>query len=231
MPFTTTWAAIEHLPQACGNADEPNSWSRVLELMLQLCTRLGNHAVGFNELSGNSLPHLHLVSHQPVTGLGLYAVQQSAARLSRADRQSVARLGIRQGYPIEVIRIGLSDPAAAAAAGAALIAEWRSIGGTAASANCAALIEDGHAVLYLFPRCRLLRAQGWRATPAFMELSGVFIASDPEEMAKIRNGQFDHAHFTRVLSSLRPPLFGSCDAFKFPMRGARSSTAPHVCNQ
>jgi hypothetical protein len=218
-PECITWATHEHLPQACGLADEPNSWQSVFHLMLALCPLLGEHVVGFNELAGNSLDHLHLVSHRPARGLGLYAVQQCAARLSAAERRSVAMLGNRHGYPIELWRVGLADPVAAAKAGASLVAGWRAAGGPEATANCTCALEDGRPVLYLFPRCRLLRPQGWRSSPAFMELSGVFIAADRDEMAHVRSGHFDHAHFTRILSSLRPPLLGSSDTLTHPSRG------------
>lgn len=218
-PECITWAMREHLPQACGLAQEPNSWQAVFELMLTLCPLLGDHVVGFNELAGNSLDHLHLVSHRPARGLGLYAVQQCAARFSAAERKAVAVLGNQHGYPIELWRVGLADPSAAAKAGASLVAEWRAAGGPEATANCTCVLEDGHPVLYLFPRCRLLRPQGWRSSPAFMELSGVFIATDRDEMAQVRSGHFDHAHFSRILSSLRPPLLGSSDTLKRPLRG------------
>jgi hypothetical protein len=218
-PECITWATRQHLPQACGVAQEPNSWRAVFHLMLTLCPLLGNHVVGFNELAGNSLDHLHLVSHRPARGLGLYAVQQCAAGLSAAKRRSVAVLGNQHGYPIELWRVGLADPAAAAKAGASLVAGWRAAGGPEATANCTCVLEDGRPVLYLFPRCRLLRPQGWRSSPAFMELSGVFIAADRDEMAQVRSGHFDHAHFSRILSSLRPPLLGSSDALKRPLRG------------
>jgi hypothetical protein len=189
--------------------------------MLQLCSCLGDHVVGFNELAGNSLDHLHLVSHQPVHGLGPYGVQQSAARLSRRMRWSVAQVGIAQGYPIELWRVGLSDIGAAAAAGAALIAKWRASGGPSASANSAAVMEDGHPVLYVFPRCGLLRAHGWLSSPAFMELMGVFIASNPAEMMSVRDGRLDHRHFSRILLSLSPPLLGQTGEFKAPAQSNR----------
>jgi len=227
MPQCTTWATREHLPQACGLADSPNSWRTIFELMLQLCSRLGDHVVGFNELAGNSLDHLHFVSHQPVNGLGLYAVQQCAARLSRRERLDVARVGAPQLYPIELWRIGISDPRKAAAAASALVAEWKAVGGPSASANCAAVMEDGHPVLYAFPRSTLLRAWGWRSSPAVMEMMGVFIASDPAEMTRVRDGLFDHSHFSRILSSLRPPLLGPSGAFKVSVRAARGASAEH----
>ena len=214
MPTCTTWATREHLPQSCGSTDQPNSWRAVFELMLQLCSRLGDHVVGFNELAGNSLDHLHLVSHQPVNGLGPYGVQQSAARLSRRMRWAVAQVGIAQGYPIELWRVGLSDIGAAAAAGAALIARWTAGGGPSASANSAAGIEDGHPVLYIFPRCGLLRARGWLSSPAVMEMMGIFIASNEDEMMRVRDGRLDHQHFSGILSSLRPPLLSQTGEFR-----------------
>jgi hypothetical protein len=216
MPSCTTWATREHVPQACGTADQPNSWRAVFELMLRLCSHLGDHVVGFNELAGNSLDHLHLVSHQPVNGLGPYGVQQSAARLSRRMRWAVSQVGLAQGYPIELWRVGLSDIAAAAAAGAALIARWTAGGGPSASANSAAVIEDGHPVLYIFPRCGLLRARGWLSSPAFMEMMGVFIASNSDEMMRVRDGHLDHQHFSGILTSLRPPLLSQTGEFRVP---------------
>ena len=176
--------------------------------------------VGFNGLAGNSLDHLHLVSHQPVNGLGLYAAQQCAALLSRRERLAVARVGNPQFYPIEFWRIGVSDPGKAAAAAAALVEEWKAVGGPSTSANCAAVMEDGHPVLYLFPRSTLLRAWGWRSLPGVMEMMGVFIATNPDEMAHVRDGSFDHSHFSRVLSSLRPPFLGSRGALQVPLRSA-----------
>jgi hypothetical protein len=229
MPTCITWATRKHLPQSCGSADQPNSWHSVFELMLQLCSRLGDHVVGFNELAGNSLDHLHLVSHQPVNGLGPYGVQQSAARLSRRMRWAVAQVGIAQGYPIELWRVGLSDIGAAAAAGAALIERWTSGGGPSASANSAAVIEDGHPVLYIFPRCGLLRARGWLSPPAVMEMMGVFIASNPDEMMRVRDGRFDHHHFSAILSSLRPPLLSQTSDFRVTAQRTGGSSSAHKC--
>ncbi len=231
MPVCTTWASSQHLPQAAGLAEGSDSWQPVFEIMLNLCSQLSGHIVGFNSLAGNSLDHFHLVSHRPISGLGPYAVQQSAALLSPSERRSIAQIGARQGYPIELWRIGIPDPSAAAAAAASMVQRWLTIGGATATANCTAICEDGYPSLYVFPRCRLLRAQGWRS-PAFMELSGVFIASEPREMVRIRSGQFDHAYFSRVLASLRPPLLGGCEGFKSPMRGAgRMTHALQVSNQ
>jgi len=53
-----------------------------------------------------------------------------------------------------------------------------------------------------------------------MEMLGVFIASDPGEMASVRSGELDHRHFSAVLSSLRPPLLDACQALTVSSRGA-----------
>ena len=70
-------------------------------------------------------------------------------------------------------------------------------------------MEDGKPVLYVFPRSRLLGARGWRAKPAFLELMGVFISSDAEEMARVRAGEWGWEHFSGILSSLRPPFLAA----------------------
>jgi len=220
MPRCVTWASAEHLPQACSLGEEPGSWHSAFRLMLLLCSRLDGHIVGFNEHAGNSLDHMHLVSHLPVDGLGLYGAQQCAARLSHRAKCAVAQVGTRHGYPVDFWRIGLADAANAATAAARLMAAWRSVGGPFASANCAAAMENGSPALYIFPRSTLLRARGWRSTPAFMEMLGVFIASDPGEMASVRSGELDHRHFSAVLSSLRPPLLDACQALTVSSRGA-----------
>jgi hypothetical protein len=220
MPRCVTWASTEDLPQACSLGEGPGSWRSVFRLMLLLCLRLDGHVVGFNERAGNSLDHLHLVSHLPVDGLGLYGAQQCAAHLSRRAKCAVAQVGTQHGYPVDFWRIALPDAGAAATAAASLMAAWKSVGGPFASANCAAAMENGSPALYIFPRSTLLSARGWRSTPAFMEMLGVFIASDPGEMASVRSGELDHRHFSAVLSSLRPPLLDSCEALTASTRGA-----------
>jgi hypothetical protein len=157
------------------------------------------------------------VSHQPIGCLGLYGVQQSALTLSARDRAGIAEIRKSRRYPVEVWRIGLRDADRSATAAASLIDAWRVLGGPSASANCAAMMEDGRPVLYIFPRCRLLHAWGWRSAPAIMEMMGVFIATDPEEIAHVRCGHWGHNHFAQVLASLRPPWLG---LLKDPFRPA-----------
>lgn len=214
-----TWATTEHYPQACATGEGAGSWHAVFRLMLSLCKALGGHVVGFNERAGNSLDHLHLVSHLPVDGLGLYGAQQCATRLDQQAKSSVTHFGHKDGYPVDFWRIGHRDSDDAVTAAVSLMDAWRSDGGPFASANCAAVLENGSAVLYIFPRSLLLRPRGWHSNPAFMEMLGVFIASDSADMAKVRDGVFDHRHFSAVLSSLKPPQLDSGRALSLTSRG------------
>src|SRR5215470_4934355 len=136
LPDCITWAIYNHLPQNCGNARPGSIWHRVLKTMLRLCSEIPGHVIGFNEVVGNSLDHLHLVSHRPPAGHGPYAAQQIAEHL---DAQSGAiHIGPENGYPTDLWRLSSSDLGALARAALGVIAEWQEIGGSTASVNCAA---------------------------------------------------------------------------------------------
>jgi len=201
-----TWGMGDHLAQACADATWTEDWGRVFETMLFVCQELGNHVVGFNETCGNSIDHLHIVSHRPPDGIGPYPVQQVAASLG-AD-QGILRIGLDCEYPMEVFRFCLPDLRATSNAAAALMAKWRQQGGSFASANAAAVIENGSAALYVIPRNKILKPWGWQSNPAFLEMCGVFIASRAYEVARVRRGLWGYEHFFRVLASLRPQILG-----------------------
>jgi hypothetical protein len=209
LPECVTWAVGDHLAQHCGDASPNATWHHVFLTMLLLCEELSGHVVCFNEVVGNSLDHLHLVSHCPPSGHGPYAPQQLAARLGL--NTGVAHLGPHNGYPTDVWRISSPNPAALAGAAIALLAQWQQIGGPSASANCAATMENGLPALYIFPRSKLLSAWGWATKPAILEMLGVFIATSPWAVERVRRGHWGHSHFLQVLSSLRPPSAGDVD--------------------
>jgi len=205
MPHCITWATAERLPQACGSATKDGIWKRVIETMLYLCLALEDHVVGFNADIGNSLDWLHLVSHRPPNGHGLYPGQQVAQRLNESGEEGVTMLGPDHAYPIDIWCIRFRDPAVATEICVDLIARWQDLGGEFASANCVAAMEDDMPVLYIVPRTRLLRACGWYSMPACLEMLGVFIAARDWEISRVRRGVWGYNHFWRVLASLRPP--------------------------
>ena len=207
LPECVTWACGEHLAQALGRT-ATGRWRQVIELMLLLCVEMREHVIGFNETVGNSLDHLHLVSHRPLTGQGLYPLQQVAARLTAGERAGVAHIGLANGYPIDVWRIAFADIVKTVAVGEEILARWQSIGGDSASANCTAIIEDGVPVLYLVPRSKLLKPWGWSSMPACVETHGLFIGAHEWEVSRVRHGAWGYNHFSQVLASLRPPGVG-----------------------
>jgi hypothetical protein len=194
-----TWATSPALSQQCGDGDGHTRWSTAFAMVLFLCTQLNGHVVGFNEKCGNSLDDLHFVSHLPPLGFGPYPVQMAFA----SQRHSpVAHIG-GDDYPTHVWRFALGSDTATAEAATALMDAWCRIAGAFASANIAAISENGRTVLYVTPRDRRLRAVGWKA-PAFLELLGLFIAS-ADEFAQVRNGEVGFDHIWAALSSLRIP--------------------------
>jgi hypothetical protein len=202
LPDCITWAIYDHLPQHCGEARPGSTWHRVLRTMLRLCTEIPGHVIGFNEVAGNSLDHLHLVSHRPPGGHAPYAAQQIAEHLGA--QSGAIHIGPEDGYPTDLWR--LSSPNLEVLARAALdsIAGWQALGGSTASVNCAAIVEHNLPTLYVFPRSLLLTPWGWLAKPAILEMLGVFIASAPTPIGRVRRGLWGHDHFFQVLSSLRP---------------------------
>ncbi len=204
MAECVTWATAEHLPQRCGEIEGTSSWKRVFSTMLFLCSELLERVVGFNETVGNSLNHLHMVSHRAPEGLGRYPAQLIAERIGRQARPGITHIGPHNGYPTHVWRVDLFDPDATAQAAAALVSRWCRIGGEFASANAAAVMENGHATLYVIPRHRLLTAIGWQSTPAFLEMLGVFIAGHGSDFDRVKLGDWGYEHIWQVLSSLQP---------------------------
>jgi hypothetical protein len=49
----------------------------------------------------------------------------------------------------------------------------------------------------------LLKPLGWAAMPAFLEMLGVFIASHPKDILRVRSGKLRFPDFATVLASLR----------------------------
>lgn len=205
LPECITWAIGEHLPQHCGDAQLFPTWRFVFETMLTICSAMCDHVIGFNESVGNSLDHLHFVSHRPPDGHGPYAAQQVFGDLTKRKVVGTHCVGPHNGYPTIVWRVAFTDPAEAAAAAVSLVAQWQKIGGQHAAANCAAIMENSLPVLYIFPRTKLLKPWGWMSSPAFVEMLGVFIATEPSETLKVRQGFWGYEHFVTVLASLCPP--------------------------
>lgn len=202
MPDCITWAIYDHLHQKCDQARPQSIWHRVLKTMLRLCSEIPGHVIGFNGVVGNSLDHLHLVSHRPPAGHAPYAAQQIAEHLHA--RSGVIHIGPGDGYPTDLWRLSSSDLEVLARAALDLIAEWQELGGSIASVNCAAVLENDLPTLYIFPRSLLLTPWGWPAKPAILEMLGVFIASTSAPLGCVRRGLWGHNHFFQVLSSLRP---------------------------
>jgi hypothetical protein len=199
-PRCITWAAVEDLDQSISGS----LWPIVLRAMLFLCDALVSDIIGFNALVGNSLSHLHFVSHRPPAGIGLYPLQRSALMLSDLERAGAARVGSELGYPLEAWRFGFPDLSDTVAAAFALIERWQELNPMFNSVNVAAAMEDGVAVLYVIPRSRLLRPWGWSDMPAVVESLGVFVSGRSETISSVRLGEWDYNHFWRVLASLRP---------------------------
>jgi hypothetical protein len=202
LPDCITWAIYDHIPQRCGEARPESTWHRVLRTMLRLCSEIPGHVIGFNEVVGNSLDHLHLVSHRPPAGHGPYAAQQIAEHL--AAQSGAVYIGPDSGYPTDLWRLRSLDLEELARTALELIAEWQERGGTTASVNCAAVFENGVPTLYIFPRSLLLTPWGWPTKPAILEMLGVFVASTSAPLERVRRGLWGHNHFCQVLSSLRP---------------------------
>ena len=204
MPDSNTWVVSQHITQRCGPADANSQWHRVVLSMLRICEDLPGHVVGFNEVVGHSLDHLHLVSHRPPCGHGLYAPQQLACHLGL--KAGISHLGPHNGYPTDVWRICGANRGEIADEALRLLAGWQEQVGPSISANCASVIEDGLLTLYVFVRNPLLTPWGWSGKPAILEMMGVFIASDAGAIERVRQGNWGHKHFSRVLSSLRTDL-------------------------
>lgn len=202
LPDCITWATYDHLPQQCGEAHSEGKWDRVLRTMLRLCTEIPDHVIGFNDIVGNSLDHLHLVSHRPPIGHARYAAQQIAEKLGA--RSGAIHIGPENGYPTDLWRLSYPDCETLARAALDVIGEWQKIGGPSSTANCCAIMEHEQPTLYIFPRSPLLAPWGWPAKPAILEMLGVFIASTPEPMECVQRGLWGYDHFFQVLSSLRP---------------------------
>ena len=195
----------------CQDAQSTDQWYRVLKTMLRLCTECSGHMVGFNGIAGNSLDHLHLVSHRPPDGHGLYAVQQVVERLG--VRSGSVHIGPENGYPINVWRLSFPDCELLVRTATGLISEWQKVGGLSPTVNCAAALEHDQPTLYIFPRSALLVPWGWPGMPAILEMLGVFVASTSETVENVRSGAWGQHHFSQVLSSLRPRTSAKLDSF------------------
>jgi len=176
--------------------------------MLTICGAMQDHVVGFNETAGNSLDHLHLVSHRPPEGHGAYPAQRVVSDLMQGKLTPQLRFGPEDGYPTIGWRLAFENRQEAIQRALSLITEWQAIGGSPATVNCAAIMESEIPTLYVFPRSKLLKPWGWLSSPAFLEMLGIFVVSRPADMKRIRMGLWRYEHFSSVLASLCPPDAG-----------------------